>query len=61
MNAVYRVGKGKFRTIVIHLQNFRDHGLIFGHVKNLKGITNEEDQHYQIKEHPIAKAMAQKR
>ena len=54
----YRVGKTNPRTIVVHLQNYRDRGLIFGHCKKLKDVTNEEGKSYGVKEHFTAKAFA---
>ena len=57
----YRVGKGNYKTIVIQLQNFKDRWVIFNHAKNLKGIVNDENKPYLIKEHLSAKAFAMKK
>ena len=56
----YRVGKGKFRTIVIQLKNYRSRGLIFSHVKNLKELTNSDDKPFQIREHLSPKELAER-
>ena len=57
----YRTGKGTYRTIVIQLQNFRDKGTLFGHVKNLKGVKNDNKRPYQVREHLSPKEFAMKK
>ena len=54
----YRVDKGKVKTIVIRLQNVKDRGLIFGHVKNLKDVNNKMNKPFQIREHLSPKEFA---
>ena len=54
----YRVGKGDYKTIIFQLKNFRDKGLIYGNIKNLKDVTNDRDQPYQVKDHLSPKDFA---
>ena len=60
LSDAYKTGRGSYKTIVIQLQRVRDRGLIFGHVKNLKDLVNENKRPYSIKDHLTAKAYAAK-
>ena len=43
-----RVGKASPKTVSVKLKNSQDKGVIFKHVKNLKGVRNNRDGEYYI-------------
>ena len=51
----HRMGSGKDRPMLIELASTMDKGKIYKHVKNLKGLTNMNDQYYQVSDHLPAK------
>ena len=58
----YRVGKGDFSPIIVHLQNFRERGLIFSQGKQLQGLKNEAEKPYLVRDYEtIATVTKQKR
>ena len=57
----YHLGKGEYKTVVFQLKNYRDKGIIFSHVKNLKDVVNDKDLPYQVREHLSAKEFMQQK
>ena len=60
LNAVYRVGKGDGRTVVVKLSKVNEKGLIFKNATKLKGVKNEYYKHYNIFDQLTAKKAAEK-
>ena len=51
----HRMGSGKDRPILLTLMSNADKGKIYKHVKNFKGVTNHNNQSYQVTDHLPAK------
>ena len=61
MNKLYRIGKGKHRTMLIYVKTLQDKKTVFSHVKSLKGVKNEVNKSYQIGERLPARKQESKR
>ena len=57
----FRIGKGSHRAIKVQLAKPREKALIFGNLKHLKGVVNDIEKPYQVREHLSAKKYTEKK
>ena len=60
IEVAHRIGNGKFRPLVVKFPNQRQKAKIFGNIRKLKGLKNENNRYYRIDDHLPEELQARK-